>query len=437
MKLVSYWQDTATPAGDFRHTPVPGQVDVAVVGAGLTGLSAALELARNGSRVVVLETHAVGWGASNRNAGMATTGLAIGLNQAISRYGRDKAVEYYLEYDKAISAVESLVTEHRIECDFRRHGKLSLALTPRDLAGMRRTARVVASIGGLPELQVFGPDEIRTEIGSDFYHGGVVDPRGTGMHVANFVSGLARAAIDAGAAICENAPVVSLERSGDGHLVHTSRGPVRATEVLIATSGYTSGLTPWLQRRVIPVGSFIICTEPLDAQVAKELLPNGRMASDAKMLTYYFRLTPDNRLLFGGRARFTLSSPESDLKSARILRKAMTELFPQLSGTRIEYTWGGLVDISMDQMVHAGEHRGVHYSLGYSGHGVQMATYSGQQMARKLLGERPDLPFAGISFPPVPGHFGPPWFLPFIGAGARVIDRWNLVRGRRVKESEG
>lgn len=436
MKLISYWQDTATPAGDFRRVPVPEQVDVAVVGAGLTGLSAALELARKGSRVVVLESHEVGWGASGRNAGMATTGLAIGLNQAISRYGRDKAIEYYLEYDNAISAVEALIDDHRIDCDFQRHGKLSLALTPRDLDGMRQTARTVADIGGLPELQVLGPGEIRTEIGTDFYHGGVVDPRGTGMHVANFVHGLARAAAGAGATICEDALVVSLERSGDGHLVRTSRGPVRAAEVLIATSGYTSGLTPWLQRRVIPVGSYVVCTEPLDEQVAKELLPNGRMASDAKILTYYFRLTPDNRMLFGGRARFTLSSPDADLKSTRILRKAMTGLFPQLSDAKIDYTWGGLVDISMDQMVHAGERQGIHYSLGYSGHGVQMATYSGQQMARKLLGERKDLPFAEVSFPPVPGHFGPPWFLPFIGAGAHVLDRWNLIRGNGAKGSD-
>jgi glycine/D-amino acid oxidase-like deaminating enzyme len=201
--------------------------------------------------------------------------------------------------------------------------------------------------------------------------------------------------------------------------------------VLIATSGYTGSLTPWLQRRVIPVGSFIICTEPLDSELAARVLPRGRMASDAKILTYYFRLTPDNRLLFGGRARFALSSPDSDLKSSRILRKAMVEVFPQLVGAKVDYTWGGLVDISRDQMVHAGVHGGIHYSLGYSGHGVQMATHTGRELARKLLGKRDDLPFRGITFPPVPGHFGPPWFLPIVGAGAHLVDRWNLYRGNR------
>jgi glycine/D-amino acid oxidase-like deaminating enzyme len=198
---------------------------------------------------------------------------------------------------------------------------------------------------------------------------------------------------------------------------------VRADKVLIGTSGYTGKLTPWLQRRVVPVGSFIVVTEPLDPEVAAKLIPNRRMASDSNNLLYYFRLTPDNRLLFGGRARFALSSPDSDLKSGRILEKAMVEVFPQLRGTRIDYTWGGLVDLSMDQMVHAGERDGVFYSVCYSGHGVQMATHMGRQMASLLTGEPAANPWADLKFPPVPGHFGPPWFLPFAGAYFKALDK--------------
>ncbi len=432
MKLVPYWQDTAAPAGDFRRTPVPQQADVAVVGAGLTGLSAALELASKGASVVVLEAHQIGWGASTRNGGMATTGLAIGLRQAISRYGRNGAVRYYLEYDRAVSTVEALVQSYSIDCDFARCGKLSLALTPRDFAGMRQTAALISEIDGLSEIELLGPGEIRTEIGSDYYCAGMVDPRGAGVHVGKFVSGLASAALSAGATLCEDAPVVALARAGGKHLVQSSRGLVHAEDVLIATSGYTGSLTPWLRRRVIPVGSFIICTEPLDSDLATGLLPHGRMASDAKVLTNYFRLTPDGRLLFGGRARFALSSPDSDLKSSRILRRAMTRVFPQLSRTKIEYAWGGLVDLTMDRMVHTGVRDGVHYSLGYNGHGVQMATHSGRETARKLLGQPADLRFGALRFPPVPGHFGPPWFLPFVGVGAHVVDRWNLLKGHKL-----
>ncbi len=432
MKLVSYWQDTAVPAGDFRRSAVPEEVDVAVVGAGLTGLSAALELARSGARVAVLEARDVGWGASGRNGGMSTPGLAIGLGQAIERYGRDRALSYYLEYDRAVDTVEELVEEHAIDCDFARHGKLSLALTPREVTRMRQTARVVADIEELPPLEVLGPGEIRREIGSDFYCGGLVDPQGAGLHVGRFVQGLAGAAHRAGATICEGAEVVTLERVGGRHRIGSSRGSCLADDVLVATSGYTGSLTPWLRRRVIPVGSFIICTEPLPADLQADLLPRGRMASDAKMLTNYFRLTPDGRMLFGGRARFALSTPESDMKSMRILRRSMVAVYPQLSGTEIDYCWGGLVDLTMDRMVHAGVHDGVHYCLGYSGHGVQMATHCGREMARKLLGERADLPFAGIPFRPVPGHVGRPWFLPLIGAGAHAADRWSLIRGRKA-----
>jgi glycine/D-amino acid oxidase-like deaminating enzyme len=425
VKLTSYWLDTATPSGDYRRTELPDRADILVVGAGLTGLSAALEAAKHGARVVVLDTHTVGWGASGRNGGMATTGLAVGLGVAIKRYGPDRAMEMFAEYNRAIDTVEELVKEHSIDCDFERSGKLSLAISDKQYAGMRRTQHTLASLADY-RVDVLARSELGREIGSDFYRGGMVDPLGAGVHVGRFVHGLAGAATAAGVLIGEDAEVVRLEsRSEGGHDVHTTRGTVRADDVLVATSGYTGSLTPWLRRRTIPVGSFIVVTEPLPAEVARRALPQRRQASDSKMLTYYFRLTPDNRLLFGGRARFALSSPGSDLKSARILEGAMSTVFPFLTGTRIDYTWGGLVDLSLDQMVHAGRHDGIHYSLGYSGHGVQMATYMGRQMGLRLVGRPSRNLWQDLPHRAVPGHFGPPWFLPFIGAGAKVIDRFS------------
>jgi glycine/D-amino acid oxidase-like deaminating enzyme len=425
MKLTPYWLDTAEPSGDYRRTPVPERADIAIIGAGLTGVSAALEAAKQGANVVVLDAETVGWGASGRNGGMATTGLAVGLSDAIKRYGTERAIEMFREYNRAIDTIEDLVKEHSIDCYFERSGKLTLAMSDKQYEGMRKTQQLLAEQADY-DVTVLPKNEIHQEIGSEFYAGALVDPLGAGVHVGKFVHGLAGAAIHAGATICENAVVTELKTRPDGtHTVRTTRGPVTADRVLVATSGYTGGLTPWLQRRTIPVGSFIVVTEPLPLEVAQRILPRRRQAADTKMLTYYFRLTPDNRLLFGGRARFALSSPDSDLKSARILEKAVATVFPYLAGVGIDYTWGGLVDLSMDRMVHAGERNGVHYSLGYSGHGVQMATYMGKQMALQMLGLNSRNVWEDLPYRAVPGHFGPPWFLPFIGGAAKVIDRFS------------
>jgi glycine/D-amino acid oxidase-like deaminating enzyme len=425
VKLTPYWLDTATPSGDYRWNPLPERADVAIVGAGFTGLSAALEAAKHGAKVVVLDEHTVGWGASGRNGGMATTGLAIGLGKAIKRYGKSRALEMFSEYNRAIDTIEELVKEHSIECDFQRSGKLTLAMNAKQVGQMRKTQQTLADLADYPVL-VVDKEDIHSEIGSDFYAGGMVDPQGAGVHVGRFAHGLADAGAEAGVTLCENARVTQLtRRPGGGHEVRTTRGTVHADQVLVATSGYTGALTPWLRRRTIPVGSFIIVTEPLPLETVQRILPRDRQASDNKMLTYYFRITPDNRLLFGGRARFALSSPDSDLKSAEILRQAMTTVFPYLASAQIDYTWGGLVDLTMDQMVHAGQHEGIHYSLGYSGHGVQMATYMGMQMALSMVGKPSRNLWEQLPYRAVPGHFGPPWFLPIIGGYAKVVDRIN------------
>ena len=328
MKLIPYWLDTAEPSGDYRRTPVPDEVDVAIIGAGFTGLSAALEFAKHGASVAVVDRHTVGWGASGRSGGMATTGLAISFNTAVKRYGGTRAVEMFRAYNDAIDTIEKLVHNNGIDCDFQRFGKLSLAFHPSHYEGMLKSQEQLAALADY-EVITIPKSDIHSEIGSDFYHGAMLDPLGAGLHVGKFVHGLARAAVAADAVICENAAVTELAKvSGTVHDVHTTRGIVRAKQVLVATSGYTGAVTPWLQRRVIPVGSFIIVTEPLPDDVVDRILPHRRQASDSKMLTYYFRITPDNRLLFGGRARFALSSPDSDVKSGNILRKEMNRAVP-------------------------------------------------------------------------------------------------------------
>jgi glycine/D-amino acid oxidase-like deaminating enzyme len=422
MKFTPYWLDTSPQGPDRSTTEVGGDVDVAVVGAGLTGVSAALHLARKGAKVAVFERETVAWGASGRNGGMATPGLAIGFRDAIARYGFPTASTLYLAYYDAIDAIEKLVGEEGIDCDFARTGKMNLAAKPSHLDGLRKTHEVLAERLG-HETQMLTKSELPAEIGSDHYHGAVIDPKGAGLHVGKFTRGLAESAARTGAQIHEKAPVEQVTRlTGTKHEVVTPRGSVRADQVLVATSGYTARPFRWLQLRIAPVGSFIIVTEPLGKEVCDELMPTRRMASDSKNLLYYFRITPDHRLLFGGRARFAMSNPESDEKSGRILQKAMVSVFPQLAKVNIDYCWGGLVDMSMDRLVHAGEHDGLFYSVGYSGHGVQMATYMGKQMAEYMNGVPEANPWRDMAFKRIPGHFGPPWFLPFAGAYYKFQD---------------
>jgi glycine/D-amino acid oxidase-like deaminating enzyme len=422
MKFTPYWLDTAPQGPDRSRTEIGGHADVAIVGAGLTGLSAALHLARKGAEVQVFEQETVGWGASGRNGGMATGGLGIGLRDAIARYGFDTAKSYLRTYHDAVDTVEELVDEERIDCHFARTGKLILASKPAHFDGLGKLHEIMSDRLGY-ETRLVPKSEIHSEVGSDRFHGGMADAKSAGLHVGKFTKGLAEAAARLGVTIHEKAPVEQVRRlGGTKHEVVTSRGTVQADQVLVATAGYTRRPFRWQQVRIAPVGSFIIVTEPLGEDVCNRLLPNRRMASNTLNLLNYFRITPDHRLLFGGRARFAMSNPQSDEKSGRILQKAMTEVFPQLANARVDYCWGGLVDMSMDRMVHAGERDGLFYSLGYSGHGVQMATYMGKQMAEYMNGKLDANPWRDLPFKRIPGHFGPPWFLPFAGAYYKFQD---------------
>jgi glycine/D-amino acid oxidase-like deaminating enzyme len=423
MKFSSYWLDTAPLTSIERSaTSVEGRTEVAVIGGGLTGVVAALHLARSGAKVDLFEKDTVGFGASGRNGGMATTGMSIGIRDAVEKMGFDTAVRLYDAYTEAIDLIEKLVTEEGIDCNFARVGKLNLASKPAHYQGFEKTHELLTTRLGL-ESELVPRAELRREIGSDAFHGGMVESKSAALHVGKYIRGLGEAAERAGVTIHEQAPVQRLTKVGSGHELETSRGRIHAQQVLLATGAYTRRPFRWQQVRIAPVGSFIIATEPLDLSVCDDLLPRRRVASDSKNLLNYFRITPDNRLLFGGRARFAMSNPQSDEKSGRILRDAMVRTFPQLANARIDYCWGGLVDMSIDRLVHAGQRDGVYYAMGYAGHGVQMATYMGRQMAEYMSG----VPEANIwhdyEFRRIPGHFGPPWFLPVAGAYYKLKDR--------------
>jgi glycine/D-amino acid oxidase-like deaminating enzyme len=247
----------------------------------------------------------------------------------------------------------------------------------------------------------------------------LIDPAGCSLQPAKFVQGLARAAERAGARLLEGAEVTAIRRTRSGFEVTTSRGALQAREVLAATNGYTPPALSKLRRRVIPIGSNQIATAPLEAELARRLVPRGRVFSDTKHLLYYFRLSPDRRMVFGGRASFT---PIGTKRIAGILADGMKVVFPELAGIPIEYAWSGKVAYPIDHLPHAGRLDGVHYAMGYCGHGVALATYLGNRMGEVLAGsgEIPDL--GTSSFRPIPFFNGVPWFLPLAGGYYRARD---------------
>jgi glycine/D-amino acid oxidase-like deaminating enzyme len=427
VKDIPYWIDTAPELPDRSGEALPDDVDVAIVGGGITGLNAAIRLGRKGATVVVLEQGRIGSGASGRNGGMCNTGVPIGVKAAVARYGMKAARAYHEAYREAVDFVERLVRDEGIGCNFRRAGRLGVASRPSHHEHQKATHKLLAEQFDHKTI-LLGPSELRTEIGSDLYYGALLEPLSAGLHVGKYVRGLAEAAARAGAQLREDARVTTVKRlPGGRHRVVTRRGALTARQVLLATDGYTDHAFPALCRRMVIVGSFIIVTEPL-GDLAREIIPRGRMVVDTQNISHYFRLTPDDRLLFGGRARFALSNPASDRKSAKILHRDMLRVFPQLAGARIDYVWGGHVGITFDRMPHAGQMGGLYYSMGYSGHGVQMASLMGARMAEVMDGHPEANPWRRLRARAFPTYSGTAWFLPFVGAYFRLKDQLGLGR---------
>jgi len=406
---------------------LPENVDVAVIGAGFTGLSAGRCLAKQGASVAILEAETIGWGASSRNGGMVLNGMKLGVNKLMSMYGREKTQKMYAASLSAIDFVEKVVQEENIECDFSRCGHLEVACKQKHFDDYARQAEAIEREFN-HQLRVIPRSELRSEIGSEIYYGGMVDETSAGLNPARYVSGLAGAAQRAGAVIYEGARVEKIEggsrNGGLGWHLNTSRGPLWARDVMVATSGYTGGITPALEKKIVPIGSYIIVTEVLPGAVAQELSPRNRMIYDSKNYLYYYRLTPDRRMLFGGRAAFFPETADTIRKSAGILRRGMIDVYPQLRETKVEYVWGGTLDFAFDIMPHAGRMDGIYFALGYAGHGVAMATYLGQRVAEFIATGKDDNPYAGIPFPgaPLGLYNGNPWFLPLAGAWYKFLD---------------
>ena len=427
MKEYAYWLDTLeSQKSEVRSQKskagsIPARADVVIVGAGYTGLAAARQLARAGASVAVIEREQIGWGASSRNGGQVLTGMKLEAAALVEKFGATRARELFGAASHSIARLEQLIAEEAIDCDYERVGHICAAFKPAHFKAFQDEQELLLRVFDHP-VRLVPRAEQRSEIGSDAYHGVLVDERSGALNPARYVRGLAAAAARAGATVVTGVGVTAMQRQSAGWRVQTTAGDVEARDVLAATNGYTNGAFPALQRRFIPIGSYIIATEPLDEVVAASLLPRRRMAFDSKHFLYYFRVTADRRLLFGGRAEFGRSDPDTTRRAAATLREGMTKVFPELRSARVDYAWGGNVAFTRDQMPRAGRLDEAYYAGGYCGHGIAMATCLGEQIARRIAGEPIDHPLFDDRFPAIPLYSGNPWFLPLVGAYYQVKD---------------
>src|SRR5579862_1546646 len=421
-----YWWEAYRPvAGELAE--VPREARVAIVGGGYAGLAASLEFARHGIAAVVFERGALGVGASTRNGGSVSGGVNVGksFSGRAAEVDPDRAQRLLSDASDAFALIERLIQEERIECSWQKRGRFVGAWTPDHYAAQ---AKRVASLNDAAQsgAAMVPRERQKEEIASDYYYGGMVVERSASLHPALYYKGLLDACLRRGVTVCAEAAAEKVSPNGAGWRVETSRGTLEAGDIVIATNGYTGRLTPALRRRIVPIASHIIATEPLAPDLAHSLIPKRRSISDTKRVLCYYRLSPDGmRMVFGGRARFTPADPEF---CARVLHGYMTERFPQLKGARVTHSWTGNTAFTLDALPHMGEEEGLHYCLGCNGSGVAMMTFLGTQTARKIarVANAP-CAFDSEDFPGHPLYTGNPWFLPIIGGWYRMRDRLDRL----------
>jgi glycine/D-amino acid oxidase-like deaminating enzyme len=422
MKFASYWHDTSVPFAGAMVAPVSGDFEVAVIGAGFTGLNAARKLAKSGVKVALIEAEHVGYGASGRNGGHLNSGHFASFGAAKAQFGDSQARRLWRAYDDSIDMIEAIIEEEKIECSFRRGGKLKLASKPSHVKGLQAMCEEIRREVD-PSVEWLSRQDLRKELGSDAFHGAVLCPKSAMMHMGRYANGMAQAAHRHGATIWEHNPVTACERVSNGWRLTTPTGSLTARQIILATDAYTTETFGYFRRRIMPIASFIIATRPLTSEEVAATIPGNRNYTNSLNIANYFRLTPDNRMLFGGRARFSaVSNQKTDVSCGQLLRKQMIGMFPQLAGVEIDYCWGSLVGCTQDRYPRAGSADGVIYGMGYSGHGAQISTLIGNVLADIAMDRKDTNPLDGMAWNAVPMHTGKPWFLPIVGAYYRMKD---------------
>lgn len=424
MRYEPFWWDEA-PRKAPSATPIPDSVDVLIVGSGFSGLCAARVLANAGKSVLVCESGQIGCGASTRNGGMLGPSFhTLGVKGLQAHYGKERTLALLRESIGYVDFVRQLVDEEKIDCEFQRSGRFRCASSLRHYDSMARENEALARATGV-EAEAIPKHRVREEIGSDRFYGGVRYKIDGGLHPAKYHDGLVRVTVAAGTTIAAHTEVTGIKKTSQGYAVTTRRGVVTAEKVAICTNGYTTRNFQWFRRRVLPIRSSIIATEPLPEALMRELMPTQRMYGDSRRIHAYYRPSPDGRrIIFGGRA----TSRDLPEKNAILLRRSLLDIFPQLEKTRITHSWSGLVAYAFDHVPHTGRQDGLFYSMGYCGSGVARASFLGTRLGYKMLDMKEEgrTAFDDLPFDSRPLYTGNPWFMPAIIRWHRLIDESGL-----------
>ena len=422
-----YWWDAAPPR-DARED-LPARVDVAVVGSGYCGLLAAAELAENGRSVVVLEADHLGAGASTRSGGMVSSGQKLVVGGAIDGMAPDLFARMIEDSIESFAFLQRLVRDAKLDASLAITGRFFGAHTPAQFTRLQEIGRILHDKTGV-RVTKYDRDAQRAVVGTGAFHGGILVDEYGGLHPGKYHRALCGYATDRGALLRSHARVERIEGTQGAFRVRTARGAVEARDVIVATNGYTGAATPDLSRRVVPVRSYQIATEPLPPGLMDRLNPGRHMVTDTKRDLYYARPSPDGtRMLLGTRPGIW---DRTDRAAAPVLHRALTRWWPELAPIRVSHAWSGKVAMTFDKTAHIGERNGVHFALGCNGNGVALMSYLGWRTARKLLGqENRPCAFDRPDFPTRAYYRGHPWFLPVIGGWYRLrdgIDRLTAPR---------
>jgi glycine/D-amino acid oxidase-like deaminating enzyme len=423
MKLTPFWTDQTPVPSDLPLHELPASVDVAVVGSGVTGLNAAIELAKAGVSVVVLEQQEIGWGASSRNAGMMSAGTTASTAYQLRKYGTETTRQLFRWSAEAVDFVERVIKAEQIDCDFNRCGAVFLACNQGHFEELKAYHRELEQDHNFAGTQLLTADQLHTEIGSSLYAGGLVNDFSAKLDPAKYTFGLAEAAAEHGAKLVDFAEVSGIKPLNPGFMLTTVKGDIQADQVLMATNGYTTRVTPKIRQGIFPAGSYIIVSEPLGDDLLQDLAPTGRNFEDLRNFLNYFCTTADGRVLIGGRSSL---SPNLDLHvSAQHLHKRLLEIYPQVAGYGITHAWTGKLGISFDRLPHAGQIDGIWFANGYCGHGLANGSYLGYEIGQVMAGKRKDSLVMDLDFPRYFFANLDKLFIPPVSLWFRFMDWWE------------